>query len=211
MAGLDGGLDRLREHVARPRLLLLAGPSGAGKSSLIRDLLGRRGDFVVSVSATTRPPRAGEVDGRDYFFLDEEAFEARVEAGAFLEYARVFGRHRYGTPRQFIEERFAEGLNVIADVDVQGADQIAERAPSAVRIFVCPPTAEDLGERLRRRGTESDDVLRERLDTAAEELRRWPEFDYVLINDDLVRAGERLAAIAAASCCALLRSGGLRC
>jgi len=185
----------LESRRARPLLLVLSGPSGAGKSSLIARFLSETPGFVESVSATTRAPRDGEQDGVDYHFLSEELFARRVEAGEFLEYAHVFGKYWYGTPRAFVDEQFAEGRSVIMDIDVQGAAQIRERMPEAVLIFVVPPSAEALEQRLRGRGTEAVDELAARLGEAERELAQWPDFDYVVVNDELEHAVRDLEQI----------------
>ncbi|MFW5751407.1 MAG: guanylate kinase [Planctomycetota bacterium] len=179
-------------------MVVLSGPSGAGKSSLIGGFLARRGDFAQSVSATTRAPRPGEREGHDYFFLDETAFTGLIETDGLLEHATVFGQHRYGTPRAFVEERLARGQGVIADVDVQGAQQIRQNMPTAVQVFVIPPDEAELERRLRGRGTESDAAVARRLDEARLEIACWQRYDYLLINDELDRAVDRLDAIVCA-------------
>lgn len=168
------------------RLFVLSGPSGAGKSTLIQQTLASEPNCVASISATTRAPRGQERDGVDYHFCSDEQFQQMIDDHALLEYARVFGRDYYGTPRQFIEEQFAAGKNVIMDIDVQGAMQIRERMPDdAVLIFVTPPDQQELEHRLRQRGTEDDMAIQRRLDTAAAEIARWKDYDYLIINDDV--------------------------
>ena len=153
----------------------------------------------MSVSATTRAPRSGEEHGKAYFFMQPEDFAQQVAAGGFLEHATVFGRHSYGTPRRFVEERLAEGINVIMDVDVQGAEQIAESMPEALRIFIAPPSGEELERRLRGRGTDDEDSITRRLAEAKAEAKRWQDFHYVIVNEDRARAVDDLCAIAAPS------------
>ncbi len=186
----------IHARLGRPELLVLSGPSGAGKTSLIEAFCRRRDDWVESVSATTRSPRAGEVDGRDYHFVDEATFDRMIADDELLEHAQVFGRHRYGTPRAWIDARFAEGCSVIMDVDVQGAAQIRARCQAARLVFVIPPDADTLRRRLSGRGTEEEGVVQRRLAEATRELAHWPEYDYLLVNDDLGRAVAGLLAIA---------------
>ena len=150
------------------------------------------------MSVTTRPPRPTEVDGVDYFFVDEDAFDRMIEAGELLEWAEIVG-HRSGTPRVFVEDRLGEGRDVILEIDVVGASFVRKRIPEGVLIFVDPPSLEELERRLRGRGTETEDAIRLRLDTAAWELEQRSWFDHVVVNDDLQRATEQVAAIIEAS------------
>lgn len=181
-----------------PCVLVLAGPSGSGKSTLIKRMLAANDDLVMSISATTRAPRGQEQDGIDYFFLDEADFRRRIDAGAFLEHAQVFGKHFYGTPRAFIDEQFAAGRSVIMDIDVQGAAQVraalAETPERSLQVFVTPPSWQELERRLRHRGTDAEAVIQRRMAEAERELARWREFDHVVINDDLDAAVHRLQA-----------------
>lgn len=150
------------------------------------------------MSVTTRPPRPTEVDGVDYFFVDEDAFDRMIEAGELLEWADIVG-HRSGTPRVFVEDRLSEGRDVILEIDVVGASFVRKRIPEGVLIFVDPPSLEELERRLRGRGTETEDAIRLRLETAAWELEQRSWFDHVVVNDDLQRATEQVAAIIEAS------------
>ena len=193
---------------SQPLLVVLSGPSGSGKSSVITDFLARWQDFCMSVSATTRGPRNGEVHGDAYFFMSPNDFAQQVADGGFLEHATVFGRHSYGTPRRFVEERLAAGVNVIADVDVQGAAQIAESMPEALRIFIAPPSSQELERRLRGRGTDDDESIGRRLAEAHTEAKRWQDFHYVIVNDDRKCAVEDLCAIVRAERCASPRQIG---
>jgi guanylate kinase len=190
--------SRSKPAIRTGSLFVLAGPSGVGKGSIVRQLVGRDPRLSLSVSVTTRPPRPTEVDGVDYFFVDEDAFDRMVDAGELLEWAEIVG-HRSGTPRGFVEDRLAEGRDVLLEIDVVGASQVRERVPGAVLIFVEPPTLEELERRLRGRGTETDDAIRLRLETAAWELEQRPWFDHVVVNDDLERAADRVTAIIEAS------------
>lgn len=172
-------------------LLVVSGPAGAGKGTLVSRLSDRVSDVWVSVSATTRAPRPGEVDGVHYFFYDEERFDRAVEEGGMLEWAHVHG-HRYGTPRATVEEMMAQGRQVVLEIDVQGAFQVREMIPAAKLIFIEPPSLEVLESRLRGRGTEDDAEVRRRMKTAKVELSRKMEYDVQLVNDDLDQATEAL-------------------
>lgn len=173
----------------------MSGPSGAGKSTLLRRFLHRNPDFLMSISVTTRAPRPGEVDGRDYYFTSPEDFDRRRQAGEFLESAQVFGTHWYGTPRAFIEDRFSESRSVIKDIDVQGADQIRANYPGALFVYVVPPSTDEIERRLRDRGTEQEASIKERLAACAGELARWRDYEYLIINGDLDHAEDDLAAV----------------
>lgn len=167
-------------------LFVLSSPSGAGKSTLSRRLLASDPAFQLSVSATTRPPRPGETDGKDYFFLTEAAFEARCAAGEFLEHARVFG-HRYGTPRAPVEAAISAGRDVLFDVDWQGTQQLKASSLShaVVTVFILPPSIAELERRLRHRAQDSDETITRRMSKSLSEISHWSEYDYVLINDNL--------------------------
>ncbi len=169
----------------RGLLFVLSSPSGAGKSTLSRMLLAADRATAPSVSATTRPPRPGEVDGVDYHFVSDARFEAMVSAGDFLEWAHVFG-HRYGTPRAPIDRLLAEGRDVLFDIDWQGAQQLHQAAErDVVRVFILPPSIEELERRLRSRGTDTDAVIAARMDRARAEISHWDNYDYVLVNAGL--------------------------
>ncbi|MET0801000.1 MAG: guanylate kinase [Actinomycetota bacterium] len=175
-------------------LFVIAGPSGVGKGTLVRAVRARVPDeLVLSVSATTRRPREGEVDGRDYRFVDRDAFAGMIADGDLLEWAEVFD-NLYGTPSSFVEEHLAAG-DVILEIDVQGAAQIRDRAPDAVLILLRPPSLDELARRLRSRGTESEDRIARRLGEAERELAQASWFDHEVVNDDLERAASQVAAI----------------
>jgi len=167
-----------------PKVFVITGPSGVGKGTLIRTLRERVPELELAVSATTRPPRPGEVDGRDYHFLSDEEFERRVRAGAFVEHARYSGR-RYGTLRSELDRRLAGGRPVVLEIEVQGARQVRESMPEAVQIFIAPPSAEALRTRLVGRGTDDAQQVEARLATARRELQAQDEFAHVVVNDRL--------------------------
>lgn len=177
----------------RPFLLVLSSPSGGGKSSIARALLSR-GDIGYSVSATTRPMRPGERDGVDYHFLTREDFLRREAAGAFIEHAEYNG-NLYGTLHAEVERVFAEGRHVLLDIEIVGARLVRERFANSVHVFVLPPSADELVRRLVRRNTESDEVIRQRLGVAAEELLAAREYDYVVVNDVLEDAVDAVGAV----------------
>jgi guanylate kinase len=177
-----------------PFLLVLSSPSGGGKTTIARALLQARSDVGYSVSATTRPPRHGEQDGHDYHFLSEEEFERRVAAGEFLEHATYSG-NRYGTLRSEIARVRSGGRHAVLDIEVEGARQVMARMPDAVRVFILPPSAKVLVERLRGRDTETPEMRRIRLVRAAEELLVVTEYDYVVINEHLGDAVSEVGAI----------------
>jgi len=182
----------------RGLLLVLSSPSGAGKSSLARGLMAADGGIRMSVSVTTRQSRPGEVEGRDYFFIDEAEFTRRAAAGEFLEWARVFDRG-YGTPRAPVEAALARGEDVLFDIDWQGTQQLAARMPAdLVRVFILPPSAAVLLDRLNRRAQDPPEVVAGRMSKAAAEISHWPEYDYVIVNDDFETSLAGLEAILAA-------------
>jgi guanylate kinase len=178
----------------RPFLLVLSAPSGGGKSSIARNLLQGRDDLGYSVSATTRPMREGERDGSDYYFLSREEFIRRREAGEFLETA-TYGGHLYGTLRSEIERIFAKGRHAVLDIEIEGARQIRASFPNSLHVFVLPPSAEVLVGRLKGRNTEPPEVVRQRIIRAADELAAVAEYDYALVNQELVVAVAQVAAI----------------
>ena len=191
----DGHSGPIFRGRRRGVLLALSSPSGAGKTTLSKRLLSQNPDVILSVSATTRQPRPGEVDGQDYHFLSVEDFKDKIEAGAFFEWAEVFGRY-YGTPKSPVMEAVEEGRDVVFDIDWQGAQALAEQAPEdTVRIFILPPSLELLEDRLRKRGQDTPDVIKGRMERAKDEISHWHEYDYVIVNDDFARALEKLNQI----------------
>ena len=178
----------------RGLLFVLSSPSGAGKSTIARKLLAADGDISLSVSATTRPIRPGEVDGEDYHFVSVERFKEMVADGEFLEWAHVFN-HRYGTPRAPVEAMLASGRDVLFDIDWQGAQQLYQQEGDVVRVFILPPSIEELERRLRSRGTDGEEVIQSRMERAASEISHWDGYDYVLINDDIDRCFEQVRKI----------------
>lgn len=173
------------EIARRGILLVLSSPSGAGKTSIARALLEREPDLQFSVSVTTRKPRAGEVDGHHYHFIDIDRFNRMVKEGALLEHAGVFGNY-YGTPRRPIDEALAAGRDVILDLDWQGTQQLRQAMrDDVVSVFILPPDHETLEKRLKSRAQDSDEIVQSRMKKSAEETSHWPEYDYVIINDDL--------------------------
>ncbi len=172
-------------------LLVLSGFSGAGKGTVIRRLLEKHDRYSLSVSATTRPMRPGEEDGKDYFFVSEERFQELIRKGSLLEYAQ-YVNHYYGTPRAFVEENLAKGNDVILEIDIQGAREVRRNYPDALLVFLTPPTSEELCRRLFLRGTEEPEVISERLRRAMVESMNAREYDYILINDDVDTCCESL-------------------
>jgi guanylate kinase len=178
----------------KPFLLVLSAPSGGGKSSIARNLLQGRDDLGYSVSATTRPKREGERDGGDYHFISRDEFIRRRDAGEFLEWA-TYGGHLYGTLRSEIERIFARGRHAVLDIEIEGARQIRANFPNSLHVFVLPPSADVLVGRLTGRKTEPVEVIRERVSRAADELTAVAEYDYALVNEELVVAVAQVAAI----------------
>ncbi|MSS83916.1 guanylate kinase [Actinomycetaceae bacterium WB03_NA08] len=178
-----------------PPILVLAGPTAVGKGTVVRRLRELYPQIVVSVSATTRRPRPGEVDGADYFFVSDEQFDTLISSDALLEWATVHGRDRYGTPREWVEAQVRAGHPVILEIDLDGARQVRETLPSAVFVFLLPPSWEELVKRLTGRGTESVDERQRRLETAKVELAAASEFDHCVINDNVDNAVQKLASL----------------
>lgn len=197
-------------HSRRGLMLIMSSPSGAGKTTLTRRLLGDDQDVAMSVSATTRAPRPGEVDGKDYYFVSSERFDEMVEGDLLLEHANVFG-NKYGTPRLPVEEALRGGKDVIFDIDWQGTQQLMSRAQvrDIVRIFILPPSISSLEERLRKRGQDSDETVASRMAKAESEISHYAEYDYVLVNDNLEETYADLQAIVRAERLRLERRSGM--
>jgi guanylate kinase len=182
----------------RGLMLVLSSPSGAGKSTLSRRLLDSDPRIAMSVSVTTRAKRPNEVEGKDYYFVTPERFEAMVKEDAFLEHATVF-KHRYGTPKDAVNNVLAEGRDVLFDIDWQGAQQLSQKVrDDLVRVFILPPSRAELERRLSARAQDSAEVVAARMAEADNEISRWSEYDYVIINDDVEKAERELKAIVAA-------------
>jgi guanylate kinase len=183
---------------------IVSAPSGSGKSTLVNELFKVVRGLDFSISYTTRPPRGSEQNGKEYFFVSKEEFEAMIAADEFLEYANVFGNY-YGTARRFLRAAEAKGNDLLLDIDVQGAQQIKKRIPEAVSIFILPPDRDKLEWRLRNRGLDSEAVIVRRLDTARREIENYSKYDYILVNDRLERSTDELKAVVLAE--RLPRSG----
>ncbi len=173
---------------------IISAPSGSGKSTLVSELFKMVPHLDFSISYTTRPPRGSEKNGKEYFFVSKEEFEAMIAADEFLEHAEVFGNY-YGTARRFLLEAEARGNDLVLDIDVQGASKIRQRIPDAVSIFILPPDRENLEWRLRNRGLDSEAVIRRRLDTARREIENYSKYDYILVNNLLEQSADQLKNI----------------
>ncbi len=190
-------------------LLVISGPSGVGKGTLVNALMERNQKIKMSVSATTRAPRPGEIEGVHYFFKTEEEFKAMVDRGEFLEYIHVFGSKYYGTPRSFVEQQLASGYDVILEIDVQGAMKVKQSFPDAVLMFITAPSMSEIKSRLIGRGTETMEQVEKRFATAFEEIKMIPQYDYVIINDVVDVAVHHMEAILEAERCRTSRSNYL--
>jgi len=193
------GPSVLEEMKANRRgiMVVLSSPSGAGKTTLTRKLLIENPDMAMSVSATTRQPRPGETDGEDYYFISKNKFTDMVDADEFLEYAKVFDNF-YGTPRAPVEQALGDGRDVVFDIDWQGAQQLTQAAADdLVKIFILPPNMVELEKRLRTRAQDSDEVIAKRMSKSENEISHWPEYDYIIVNEDVDIAMEELRKIVA--------------
>ncbi|MBR0208622.1 MAG: guanylate kinase [Oscillospiraceae bacterium] len=182
------------------KLIVISGPSGAGKSTIVFKAIEGRKDMCFSTSVTSRCPRPGEVDGREYFFIDRERFRQMIENDELLEHAEYVGNY-YGTPRKFVEDKLADGVSVFLDIEVQGACQVGEKMPEAIKIFVIPPSLEELRRRLVNRGTDSPESIENRLRRAREEYAEADFYDYIVVNDKIEVAAAELQAILTAEQC----------
>lgn len=184
----------------RGKLLVISGPSGAGKSTVVAKAIEGRTDICFSTSVTTRSPRPGEVHGREYFFVNFERFREMVENDELLEHAEYVA-NRYGTPRSYVEKRLDEGMNVLLDIEVQGARQVRRKMPEAILIFIAPPSLVELERRLRGRGTDTERAIEGRLIRARQEYQEADFYDYLIVNDDVDKAAAKLNAIIEAEHC----------
>ncbi|MBQ9663996.1 MAG: guanylate kinase [Oscillospiraceae bacterium] len=190
------------------KLIILSGPSGVGKSTIVFKAMQERSIFCFSTSVTTREPRPGEVHGREYFFIDQERFDEMVAADELLEYAS-YVNHSYGTPRSFVEEKLEEGMNVILDIEIQGARQVYEKIPEAITVFILPPSMETLRERLIKRGTDSRETIEARIRRACQEIEEADFYDYLIVNEDVETAAKEFNAIITAEYCRFDRTKAL--
>jgi guanylate kinase len=198
-----------RDFPRRGLMFILSSPSGAGKTTIARRLLEAEDNLAMSVSVTTRPMREGEVEGRDYYFVERREFDGMVAGDAFLEWAEVFG-NCYGTPRARIDEGLAHGQDFLFDVDWQGAQQLSQRAgDDVVSVFLLPPSIAALESRLRARGTDSEDVIAGRMERARAEISHWDAYDYVVVNDEIERCFAEVRTILHAERLKLARQRGM--
>lgn len=186
--------------IEKGRLIVVSGPSGAGKSTVVFKAINGRNKMCFSTSVTSRKPRPGEVDGREYFFIDAEKFEQMVRNDELLEHAVYVGNY-YGTPRKFVEDKLADGDSVFLDIEVQGARQVKEKKPDAIMIFLIPPSLGELKKRLESRGTETEETIKGRLARAREEYAEADFYDYIVVNDDIDAAANELLSILTAEKC----------
>jgi guanylate kinase len=190
---------------SEPLVLIVSGPSGSGKSTLVQKILEVPGT-MLAVSSTTRPPRKTESNGKWYNFVSDTEFQGMVQRGEFLEYAQVFGKNWYGTPRKALDEALALHKDLVLEIDVQGALQVKQKLPGAIAVFVMPPSRDDLERRIRDRGQDSEDEIRRRLERARQEMLSYSSYDFAVVNDDLERAGREVQAIALSSRCRVART-----
>ncbi len=184
----------------RGKLIVISGPSGAGKSTVVFKAIEARSNVCFSTSVTTRKPRPGEVDGKEYFFVDLDRFKEMVENDELLEYAEYVA-NSYGTPRSYVEQKLSDGVDVILDIEVQGARQVNEKLPDAVKVFIIPPSMDELKRRLEARGTDTARAIEARLIRARQEYKEADFYDYIIINDDADKAADELSAIMTAERC----------
>jgi len=193
------------EKEIAPLVLIVSGPSGSGKSTLVQRILELPGT-MPSISCTTRSRRTTEASGKCYDFVTESEFDAMIARGEFLEYARVFGKHSYGTPKKWLEESRIKGLDLVLEIDVQGAEQVKKKLPESIAIFIMPPSREELERRLRGRGQDSDEEIARRLAKAHDEIAASEKYyDFCVINEDVERAGREAQAIVMALRCTSAR------
>ncbi len=182
------------------KLIVISGPSGAGKSTVVFKAIEARSNVCFSTSVTTRKPRPGEVDGKEYFFVDLDRFKEMVENDELLEHAEYVA-NSYGTPRSYVEQKLSDGMDVILDIEVQGARQVNEKLPNAVKVFIIPPSMDELKRRLEARGTDTARAIEARLIRARQEYKEADFYDYIIVNDDADKAADELSAIMTAERC----------
>ena len=185
--------------------MVVSGPSGTGKGTVCSELLAQAEDLAYSISATTRQPRAGEVDGKNYYFMDKAEFEQKIAEGGFLEYANVYGNY-YGTPLGKIEERLAKGEDILLEIDTQGALNVMKKCPDGLFIFLVPPSLAELERRIRGRGSETEESLQKRMGSACKEIEDGRKYSYVVVNDTVKHAVQRILAIRTAEHCRVDRN-----
>jgi guanylate kinase len=181
-------------------LIVVSGPSGAGKGTICKELLNHNQDIAISVSATTRNPRPGEIEGKNYFFLTKDKFEDMIEKDEFLEFAQVYGNY-YGTPKQYVMDNIETGTDILLEIDIQGALKIKERFPQGVFIFILPPSMEELKKRITNRGTETEEDIIKRFTSAYEELNYVSKYNYAVVNDIVEKACKKIEGIIIAEKC----------
>lgn len=189
----------------RGNLIVISGPSGTGKGTICKELLESGGSLAYSISATTRKPREGEKDGVNYWFTEKAAFEKMIAQGELLEWAEVYGNY-YGTPLQKVNEMLADGKDVILEIDPQGALKVKEKFPRGVFVYILPPSLRELSQRIYSRGADSAESIKRRLNAATEEIRYAPHYNYIVVNDVVETAAEKIKAIIAAEKCSILRN-----
>ncbi|OCL28145.1 guanylate kinase [Orenia metallireducens] len=190
----------LKTNENRGNLIILSGPSAVGKGTVLRALLEEYDDVCYSVSATTREPRKGEVNGVHYFFMSQDKFKESIENNEFIEWAKVHNNY-YGTPRNYVEDTLKSGKDVILEIDIQGARQVADSFSEGVFVFLAPPSMEELKSRIYKRGTETEDVIQTRMSNATKELEEIDRYDYLIINDEVENAVNKLKSIIIAERC----------
>ncbi|WP_238882539.1 guanylate kinase [Clostridium sp. YIM B02551] len=189
----------MEEH-NRGLLIVISGPSGAGKGTICKALLEKNDDLFISVSATTRNPRAGEIDGVNYYFLDKDSFKEKINSGDFLEYAEVYGNY-YGTPKSKVEEMLLSGKDVILEIDIQGALKVKENSQEGIFVFILPPSMEELKKRIIKRGSETEESLMTRFKSAYQEINYVSTYNYAVVNDEVHEAVKKIESILTAERC----------